>query len=87
MKAAAEAWGTNLEDFRRGFAKQTDYPEIIAATMAKPVVTKANWQKLVRESWRRAHDELRTIRVGTRKRALGWTATTHCTPSQISHSR
>src|SRR3954470_17283798 len=38
MKAAAEAWGGNIEDFGRGFAKQTDDPEIVAATMAKPGV-------------------------------------------------
>jgi hypothetical protein len=38
MKAAAEAWGSNTEDFGRGFAKQTDDPEIVAATMAKPGV-------------------------------------------------
>lgn len=38
MKAAAEAWGGNTEDFARGFAKQTDDPEIVAATMAKPGV-------------------------------------------------
>ena len=38
MKAAAEAWGGNVEDFKRGFAKQTEDPEIIAATMAKPGV-------------------------------------------------
>ena len=36
MKAAAEAWGGNIEDFKRGFAKLTDDPELIAATMAKP---------------------------------------------------
>jgi hypothetical protein len=38
MKAAAEAWGGNTEDFGRGFAKQTDDPEIVAATMTKPGV-------------------------------------------------
>jgi colicin import membrane protein len=38
MKAAAEAWGTKTEDFRRGFAKQTDDPAIVAATMGKPGV-------------------------------------------------
>src|SRR5436190_24042605 len=38
MKAAAEAWGSNIEDFGRGFAKQTDDAEIVAATMAKPGV-------------------------------------------------
>ena len=38
MKAAAEAWGGNTEDFGRGFAKQTDDPEIVAAKMAKPGV-------------------------------------------------
>ena len=38
MKAAAEAWGGNIEDFKRGFARQTDDPELVAATMAKPGV-------------------------------------------------
>jgi 5-formyltetrahydrofolate cyclo-ligase len=38
MKAAAEAWGTKTEDFTRGFAKQTDDPAIVAATMGKPGV-------------------------------------------------
>jgi hypothetical protein len=38
MKAAAEAWGGNIEDFGRGFAKQTDDLEIVTATMAKPGV-------------------------------------------------
>jgi hypothetical protein len=36
MKAAAEAWGSRTGDFKRGFAKQTDDPAIVAATMAKP---------------------------------------------------
>src|ERR1044072_9520411 len=36
MKAAAEAWGGKVEDFKRGFAKQTDDPTIVAATMKKP---------------------------------------------------
>jgi colicin import membrane protein len=38
MKAAAEAWGSKTEDFKRGFAKQSDDPAIVAATMAKPGV-------------------------------------------------
>ncbi len=38
MKAAADAWGTNTEEFRRGFAKETHDPAIVAATMAKPGV-------------------------------------------------
>jgi colicin import membrane protein len=38
MKAAAEAWGSRTDDFKRGFAKQTDDPAIVAATMAKPGV-------------------------------------------------
>ena len=38
MKAAAEAWGIAIEEFRRGFAKQSDDPEIVSATMAKPGV-------------------------------------------------
>jgi colicin import membrane protein len=32
MKAAAEAWGSRTGDFKRGFAKQTDDPAIVAAT-------------------------------------------------------
>jgi colicin import membrane protein len=38
MKAAAEAWGLNTNDFKRGFAKETNDPAIVAATMAKPGV-------------------------------------------------
>ena len=38
MKAAAEAWGSKTDIFSKGFAKQTDDPTIIAATMAKPGV-------------------------------------------------
>jgi hypothetical protein len=38
MKAAAEAWGTKTNDFKRGFAKETNHPAIVAATMAKPGV-------------------------------------------------
>ena len=38
MKAAAEAWGSTTGDFKRGFAKQTDDPAIVAVTMAKPSV-------------------------------------------------
>src|SRR4029079_18406274 len=38
MKAAAEAWGVKPSEFKRGFAKQTDDPAIVAATMAKPGV-------------------------------------------------
>jgi colicin import membrane protein len=38
MKAAAEAWGSNLNVFNKGFAKETHDPAIVAATMAKPGV-------------------------------------------------
>jgi colicin import membrane protein len=38
MKAAAEAWGSKTNDFKRGFAKETKDPAIVAATMAKPGV-------------------------------------------------
>jgi colicin import membrane protein len=38
MKAAAEAWGSDTDVFKRGFAKATDDPEIVGATMAKPGV-------------------------------------------------
>jgi glycine transporter len=36
MKAALEAWGSNQNLFKRGFAKETDDPAIVAATMAHP---------------------------------------------------
>lgn len=38
MKAALEAWGMSQNAFQQGFAKQTDDPKIVAATMAKPGV-------------------------------------------------
>jgi colicin import membrane protein len=38
MKAAAEAWGSKTDVFNKGFAKQTDDPAIVAATMARPGV-------------------------------------------------
>jgi colicin import membrane protein len=38
MKAALDAWGSKTNHFHQGFAKQSDDPEIIAATMAKPGV-------------------------------------------------
>jgi colicin import membrane protein len=36
MKAATEAWGLKANEFKRGFAKETHDPAIVAATMAKP---------------------------------------------------
>jgi colicin import membrane protein len=36
MKAALEAWGSKQNLFQRGFAKETDDPAIVAATMAHP---------------------------------------------------
>src|SRR5262249_28464807 len=36
MKAAADAWGLKTNEFKRGFAKETHNPAIVAATMAKP---------------------------------------------------
>jgi colicin import membrane protein len=38
MKAALEAWGMGHNAFQHGFAKQTDNPKIVAATMAQPGV-------------------------------------------------
>src|ERR1700759_1539382 len=38
MKAALEAWGSKTNHFHQGFAKESDDPQIIAATMAKPGV-------------------------------------------------
>jgi hypothetical protein len=38
MKAALEAWGADSNLFHQGVAKETDDPEVVAATMAKPGV-------------------------------------------------
>jgi colicin import membrane protein len=38
MKAALEAWGAESNLFHQGVAKETDDPDIVAATMAKPGV-------------------------------------------------
>ena len=38
MKAAIEAWGASSNLFHQGIARETDDPDIVAATMAKPGV-------------------------------------------------
>lgn len=38
MKAAAEAWGTTPDIFQRGFARETEDPATVQATLAKPGV-------------------------------------------------
>ena len=38
MKAALEAWGAGSNLFHQGIAKETDDPEVVAATMSKPGV-------------------------------------------------
>jgi hypothetical protein len=38
MKAALRAWGSDTNLFHQGFAKETDDPAIVAATVAKPGV-------------------------------------------------
>ena len=38
MKAALEAWGSSSNLFHQGFARETDDPQIVADTMAKPGV-------------------------------------------------
>lgn len=38
MKAALEAWGMGHNAFHQGFARETDDPRIVAATMAQPGV-------------------------------------------------
>jgi hypothetical protein len=38
MKAALRAWGSETNLFHQGFAKETDDPAIVAATVAKPGV-------------------------------------------------
>ncbi|WP_349531094.1 cell envelope biogenesis protein TolA [Bradyrhizobium sp. NAS80.1] len=38
MKAALEAWGAGSNLFHQGIAEETDDPEVVAATLAKPGV-------------------------------------------------
>lgn len=38
MKAAADAWGSDPDIFRRGFAEETQDPKIVKAAMASPGV-------------------------------------------------
>ncbi|MBH5396677.1 cell envelope biogenesis protein TolA, partial [Bradyrhizobium sp. CNPSo 4010] len=38
MKAALAAWGASSNLFHQGVAKETDDPDVVAATMAKPGV-------------------------------------------------
>jgi colicin import membrane protein len=38
MKAALEAWGAGSNLFHQGVAKETDDPDVVAATMSKPSV-------------------------------------------------
>jgi colicin import membrane protein len=38
MKSALEAWGAGSNLFHQGHAKETDEPDVVAATMAKPGV-------------------------------------------------
>ena len=38
MKAALESWGSTANLFHQGFARETDDPAVVAATMAKPGV-------------------------------------------------
>src|SRR5687767_10396994 len=38
MAAALQAWGSDTNLFHQGFAKETDDPAIVAATLAKPGV-------------------------------------------------
>lgn len=38
MKAAAQAWGSDPDIFKRGFAKQTEDPKVVAAANATPGV-------------------------------------------------
>ena len=36
MKAALEAWGADSNLFHQGAAKQSEDPDVVAATMAEP---------------------------------------------------
>ena len=52
MKAALEAWGADSNLFHQGAARESDDPDVVAATMAKPnctnVVRTANVERFNR---------------------------------------
>jgi hypothetical protein len=58
MKAALEAWGSNSNLFHQGAARETDDPEIVAATMAKPgvVLRRVRLERAVHRTCRPAHE-------------------------------
>jgi hypothetical protein len=48
MKAALEAWGADSNLFHQGAAKESDDPDVIAATMKKPgVVSGDPWLRRI----------------------------------------
>src|SRR5882757_6165427 len=58
MKAALEAWGADSNLFHQGAAKESDDPDVIAATMTKPGVVLRRPVGSDR-SWRRRTNESR----------------------------
>ena len=52
MKAALEAWGADSNLFHQGAAKESDDPDVIAATMTKPGVCAQAPGRIRRILWR-----------------------------------
>jgi hypothetical protein len=57
MKAALEAWGADSNLFHQGAAKESDDPDVIVATMAKPGVVQAPHRigRILHRACRTAH--------------------------------
>jgi hypothetical protein len=50
MKAALQAWGSDTNLFQQAFAKETDDPAIVAATLAKPGVVLRRSDRMARSA-------------------------------------
>ena len=52
MKAAAEAWGSQIDVFRRGFASETHDPTIVNAKWHDPAsFSNVRWETQKRKPW------------------------------------
>ena len=75
MKAALEAWGADSNLFHQGAAKQSEDPDVVAATMAKPGVMlkrpvgsnggPSRSKRFIADRIEGLYDEVRTGRPGT----------------------
>jgi len=66
MKAALEAWGADSNLFHQGAAKESNDPDVIAATMAKPgvVLGRPVGRWILRRACRTTHRSGRRRKTG-----------------------